>query len=147
MSDKEEHHSSDNHKETHNDNDELEIKDDIDDIDTNIQPQEALEKLLGYMDKLSQDERNHLLANLIKNREVNPNKNIYYQARKKEILRERIRQRIEQKRNQRLPKYAHKYTKKREDKMKVKDDDAKEDDAKDDDVDDSDSKDDIHDGQ
>jgi hypothetical protein len=104
MSDKEEHHSSDNHKETHNDNDELEIKDDIDDIDTNIQPQEALEKLLGYMDKLSQDERNHLLANLIKNREVNPNKNIYYQARKKEILRERIRQRIEQKRNQRLPK-------------------------------------------
>lgn len=85
------------------------VKDDIDDIEIDPEGTEQLTKLISYIHGLPLEKKNQLLANLAKNRDVNPNGNVYYPTAKKDILKFKMQQIIAQKRNQRLGNNAIKH--------------------------------------
>lgn len=82
------------------------VKEDVDDINIEPEEKEKLDKLMSYIHSLPLDKKNQLLANLAKNREVNPNGNVYYPSSKRDILKFKLHQLQAQKRNQRLGKHV-----------------------------------------
>ncbi len=85
------------------------VKDDIDDIDIDPEETEKLKKLISYIHGLPLEKKNQLLANLAKNRDVNPNGNVYYPTAKRDILKFKMQQIRARKRNQRLGKNVIKH--------------------------------------
>ncbi len=82
------------------------VKEDINDIDIEPEATDKLDKFISHIHGLPLDKKNQLLANLAKNRDVNPNGNVFYPTSKRDILKHKIHQRRTQKRNQRLGKHV-----------------------------------------